>query len=191
MSDTTAKPKPTKTKKYMLVRYGRMNSLGLFEHDETHIPLTPTRVVVKTDKGLELGHLVGPSTSYREGRFRFSEEQISGYFANSDINFSGEPVGRFIRYATADDVSEEEHLAKITEDEIASCERIAQELGLKMKIVDAEHIFGGERIVVYYLAEQRVPGDHEKLNLRGDCAKFEARLARGSLLQRVLASLLS
>ena len=156
MADTTAKSKLAKNKKHMLVRYGRMNNLGLFEHEETHIPRTPTRVVVKTDKGLELGHLVGPSTSYREGRFKLTEEQICGYFANSEINFPSEPAGRFIRYATADDVSEEEHLAKITEEEIASCERIAKELGLKMKIVDAEHIFGGERIVFYFMAEGRV-----------------------------------
>ena len=42
-----------------------------------------------------------------------------------------------------------------------------------------------------YLCEQQIPGDHEKLNLRRDCAKFEARPRRGSLLQRLLATLLS
>jgi hypothetical protein len=26
-----------------------------------------------------------------------------------------------------------------------------------------------------YLDEQQIPGDHKKLNLRGDCKKFEAR----------------
>jgi hypothetical protein len=42
-----------------------------------------------------------------------------------------------------------------------------------------------------YLAEQQVPGDPLKLNLRGDCEKFEARPPRGSFLQRLLAALLS
>jgi hypothetical protein len=42
-----------------------------------------------------------------------------------------------------------------------------------------------------YLAEQEVPGDAARLNLRGDCEKFAARPPRGSLLQRLLASLLS
>ena len=42
-----------------------------------------------------------------------------------------------------------------------------------------------------YLAEQQVAGDHEKLNLRGDCARFEPRPPRGSLLQRALALMLS
>jgi hypothetical protein len=74
MTETTAKPKPIKGKRCLLVRYGRMNTLGLFEHEEMQIPKTPARVVVKTDKGLELGHIVGQPTSYKDGRFRFTEE---------------------------------------------------------------------------------------------------------------------
>ena len=35
------KPKQAKSKKYMLVRYGRMSSLGFFEHNETNIPKAP------------------------------------------------------------------------------------------------------------------------------------------------------
>jgi cell fate regulator YaaT (PSP1 superfamily) len=171
----------------MLVRYGRMNNLGLFEHDETHIPRTPSRVVVKTDKGLELGHLVGQSSSYREGRFRFTEEQICGYFANSDINFAGEPAGKFIRYATPDDVCEEEHLAKITEEEIACCERIAKELGLKMKIVDAEHIFGGERIVFYFMADGRI--DFREL-VRRLAQEYQTRIEMRQIGSRDEAKLL-
>jgi cell fate regulator YaaT (PSP1 superfamily) len=156
MTETTARSKPNKNKKYMLVRHGRMKNIGLFEHEEAHIPLTPTKVVVKTDKGLELGQVVGELSSYKEGRFRFTQEQICGYYANSDINFVGEPRGKFIRVATADDISEQQHLTKITAEEIACCERLAKELGLKMKIVGAEHIFGGERIIFYFMSEGRV-----------------------------------
>ena len=58
----------------MLVRCGRMNMLGLFEHYETKVPKVDTRVVVKTDKGLELGYLVGQLTSYKAGQFRLSSE---------------------------------------------------------------------------------------------------------------------
>ena len=38
-----------------------------------------------------------------------------------------------------------------------------------------------------FLDEQQIPGDHEKINLRGDCAKFEARADKRSFLQRMLA----
>jgi len=187
MTDTSAKPKPAKGKKCMLVRYGRIKTLGLFEHEETVVPKTPTRVVVKTNKGLELGHIVGHLTSYREGRFRFTEEQVCNYYANSDIGFPKEITGKFIRYATPDDISEEQHLTKITSEEIESCERIAKQLGLKMKIVDAEHIFGGERIIFYFMAEGRV--DFREL-VRKLAQEYQTRIEMRQIGSRDEAKLL-
>lgn len=188
MTESTAtKTKPTKGKKYMLVRYGCMNSLGLFEHEEAHIPKTPSRVVIKTDKGLELGHIVGHLTSYREGRLRFTEEQIYGYFANSEINFPKEPAGKVLRIATPDDICEEQHLRMIVADEIACCERFAKELGLKMKIVEAEHIFGGERIVYYFMAEGRI--DFREL-VRRLAQEYQTRIEMRQIGSRDEAKLL-
>ncbi len=150
------KPKQAKDKKYMLVRYGRMNTLGFFEHHETHIPKMPTRVVVKTDRGLELGQLVGQLCPYKAGQFRLDQNEIKKYFGTSDIDLSVEQTGKFIRYATADDLSEERHLRKIAEEELKCCRRYIKELDLPMKIIDAEHIFGGERVIFYFMSDGRV-----------------------------------
>ena len=151
-----AKPKLTKNEKYMLVRFGLMNTLGLFEHNESNISKMPARVVVKTERGLELGYLVGRFCPYRTGHFRLSLEQIKEYFDNSDIDITLEPTGKFIRFATSDDLSEERHLRKIAKEELNSCRRFTKELNLPMKIVDAEHIFGGERIIFYFMSDGRV-----------------------------------
>jgi cell fate regulator YaaT (PSP1 superfamily) len=140
----------------MLVRYGLLNVLGLFEHNENKIPKVSARVVVKTDKGLELGYIVGQLTSYKDGRFKFTEEQIRQYFSDNDACFSCEPTGKFIRYATAADISEEQHLRKIAQQETQCCKRFAKELNLQMRIVNAEHILGGERIIFYFKADGRV-----------------------------------
>ncbi len=183
---TPAKPKPVK-KKFVLVRYGRMNNLGLFEHNETQVPRTPTRVVVKTEKGLELGHLVGQLSSYKDGRFRLAEDQICSYYVNSEMSFNAEPVGKVVRFATPDDISEEQHLQKITEEEIACCERIAKELNLRMKIIDAEHIFGGERIVFYFMAEGRV--DFREL-VRKLAQEYQTRIEMRQIGSRDEAKLL-
>lgn len=157
MAKTQAiKPKQAKHKKYMLVRYGRMNSLGWFEHREHYIPKVPNRVVIKTDRGLEIGQLVGQLCPYKAGQFRLSREQIRKYFDETDVDVSVKPTGRFIRYATADDLSEERHLRKIAEEELKSCRRFAGEMKLPMKIVDVEHIFGGERIIFYFMSDGRV-----------------------------------
>jgi cell fate regulator YaaT (PSP1 superfamily) len=157
MTETAAvKPKQTKNKKFMLVSFGRMNTLGWFEHHENSIPKLPARVVVKTDRGLELGHIVGQSCPYRGGQFRLSQDQIKKYFSDSEIDLVVEEAGKFIRYATADDISEEKHLRKISEEELKRCRSFVKELHLPMKIVDAEHIFGGERLIFYFMSDGRV-----------------------------------
>ncbi|MFC1634379.1 stage 0 sporulation family protein [Planctomycetota bacterium] len=150
------KSKQTRNKKYMLVRFGRMGALGLFEHHEKTIPKVHTRVVIKTGRGLELGHLVGRLTCYRSGQFRLSEEQIRDYFENSNPDFAHNQAGKFIRYATAADISEERHLWKIAKEEMESCKHFVKEMNLPMKIVDAEHVFGGERIIFYFMSDGRV-----------------------------------
>lgn len=140
----------------MLVRYSRMRLLGIFEHNETQIPPVPTRVVVKTDKGFELGSLVGSLSSYRTGQLKLADEQIRKYFDESEIPFSAEPAGRFIRYATPEDINEEKHFKKIAGEETRFCRNLVKEMNLQMKIVDAEHIIGGERIIFYFMADGRV-----------------------------------
>ncbi len=184
---TANKPKPAKNRKVILVRYGRMKTLGVFEHEEAQVPKAPTRVVVKTERGLEMGEIIGSLTGYREGRYRFTEEQVCGYYANSEIAFTGDLAGKFIRFATADDISEQQHLERISSEEIACCERIARELGLRMKIVGAEHIFGGERIVFYFMAEGRV--DFREL-VRRLAQEYQTRIEMRQIGSRDEAKLL-
>ena len=154
--NTATKPKQAKHKKYMLVRFGRMNALGWFEHNEHNVPRVPCRVVIKTERGLELGQLVGQLCPYRDGNFKLSRQQIKEYFENSEIEFTDQPTGRFIRHATPEDLSEERHLRKIAKEELECGRKFAKELDLPMKIVDAEHIFGGERVIFYFLADGRI-----------------------------------
>lgn len=150
------KLKQEKNKKYMLVRYSRLHNLGIFEHNESDIPRKTARAVVKTDKGLELGYIVGHFSHYKTGQFKLNNEQIKRYFEESEIDLSPEPTGKFMRYATAEDISEEKHLEKIAKEEMKFCEQLAKELSLPMKIVDVEHIFGGERIIFYFMADGRI-----------------------------------
>lgn len=184
--NTDAKTQRAKKKKWMLVRYGRMNHIGLFEHSEANIPKTKERVVVKTQKGLQLGTVVGAHCCYRGGRFRQDAPQLNEYYRNSEIDMTCERAGKFVRFASADDLSEAQHLRKIAKDEIAACKRIAEENKLAMKIVEAEHILGGERIIFYFMAEGRVDFrdlvktlSHEfqtRIEMRQIGARDEARL---------------
>lgn len=154
--DESAKPKAQKhTSKLMLVRYGKMGILGWFEHNEAQIPKNKSYVIVKTDRGLELGQLVGPY-HYRGGNYRFTPEQVEAYYTQGDKDISITTSGRFVRFASHEDIREQEHLEASAEEEAKCCQRFADELGLNMKIIEAEHLFGGERIVFYFTSEGRV-----------------------------------
>lgn len=149
------KAKGTKNPNQMLVRYGRLGQLGWFEHHESHVSKLHSYVVIKTDRGLELGQIVG-CHAYRGGHFKSSPEQVEQYFCNRTKDYPLGPGGTFVRYATPEDLNEQEHLEKNSIDEAKCCQRIAGELGLDMKIVEAEHLFGGERIIFYFTSDHRV-----------------------------------
>ena len=85
-----------------------------------------------------------------------AERFINEYFENNNPDFAQSQAGKFIRYATAADISEERHLWKIAKEEMESCKRFVKEMDLPMKIVDAEHVFGGERIIFYFMSDGRV-----------------------------------
>ena len=174
-------------KKYMLVRFSRMRLLGLFEHNETQIPPVPARVVVKTEKGLEIGNLVGQLSTYRAGQLKLSDEQIKKYFDDSEIPFSFEPAGRFVRYATAEDINEERHFTKIAKEEAEFCRNLIKEMNLQMKIVDAEHILGGERIIFYFMSDSRV--DFREL-VRKIAQEYQTRIEMRQIGSRDEAKLL-
>jgi len=140
----------------MLVRFGRMNGIGLFQHNESHMPKTDVQVVVKTRKGLELGRIVGALGCYKQGRYRWDPSQVADYYKASEMEMMCEQGGKFIRYATPDDLSDNAHFKKIGMKEVRTCQRIVNETKLAMKIVDAEHILGGERVIFYFMAEGRV-----------------------------------
>jgi len=147
--------KQPKHKKLMLVRYGKMGYLGWFEHKETYIPKTKNRVVIKTDRGLELGELVG-QFNYRSGQFKSTPDQVQEYFGKAQKDYPLTDGGTFVRFATDEDLMEEKHLDASAKEEMRCCQRFVNEMELPMKIVDAEHVFGGERIVIYFTSSGRV-----------------------------------
>ena len=149
------KPKGPKNTKVMLVSYGRMGTMGWFEHNEPHILKLNSKVVIKTERGLELGEVVGVH-NYRGGQFRNTPEQVEAYYGNLGPNSPVGPGGTFVRFATHEDIREQEHLVKSEVEEIECCEKYIKEFGLPMRIVEAEHLFGGERIVYYFTSEGRV-----------------------------------
>ena len=182
-----ARPKSQKHKKLMLVRYGRMGFMGWFEHNEENIPKVSSRVVIKTNRGLELGDLVG-QFNYRGGHFRSTPEQVSQYFNSKSKEYPLGQGGTFVRFATDEDVMEETHLEVSAKEEGKCCQRFIKEMNLPMKVVDSEHLFGGERIVIYFSSNGRV--DFREL-VRRMAREYQTRIELRQIGSRDEAKLIS
>jgi cell fate regulator YaaT (PSP1 superfamily) len=114
-----------------------MRFLGEFD-PEMSLYARGDEVVVRTDRGHELGQVLCPA----EPRA---------------VALLSEPTkGRLVRKLTARDREEQARIKELERREMESCERFVAARKLQMELVDVEHLFGGERIVFYFLAEKRV-----------------------------------
>lgn len=153
--DSTRGKSPKHNKKSVLIRYGKMGLLGWFTHSGIELDQTRTRAVIKTQRGLEIGDIVGPHC-YKGGSFRCSKEKVDEYYSNRSKDYPFAGNGTFVRYATSDDINEAAHLEISAKKELEYCQKKAKDMELPMKIVEAEHLLGGERIVLYFTSETRV-----------------------------------
>jgi cell fate regulator YaaT (PSP1 superfamily) len=159
MTDTNTnepqKHKHSPIDKKMLVRYGKTGQLGWFVHDEKVMPKALSKVMIKTERGLEIGEVVG-RFCYKSGAFKKSEQNLVDYYEQGTEGCPVVSGGRFVRYATAQDLSEEHHINIGAKQELKKCQQVIAEMNLPIKLIDIEHVFGGERIIFYFTAETRV-----------------------------------
>jgi cell fate regulator YaaT (PSP1 superfamily) len=120
-----------------VVRYGVMRFLGVFSANGGDYR-RGTRVIARTDRGLEDGEILCEATEAVLACVKDATE------------------GQILREMTAEDSRELARIRAQAHRELEVCQGYVEKLGLLMQLVDVEHIFGGERVVVYYLAENRV-----------------------------------
>jgi cell fate regulator YaaT (PSP1 superfamily) len=157
MNDIESKSKPSHhpAEKKMLVRYGKTGILGWFTHNEKHMPKAASKVMIKTERGLEIGEVVG-KFCYKGGVFKKSEESVVDYYEVGRADCPVTAGGKFVRYTTTQDLSDEHHVNIGAKEELKKCKQVIKELNLPMKLVDIEHVFGGERIIFYFTADSRI-----------------------------------
>ena len=131
-------PPPAPPTATYLVRHGAMRFIGEFGIGADRLVRRADAVILRTDRGLEAGEVLCPATPQA-------------------VAAIPEPTrGDLLRVATADDRSKIAHLKDIETKEFAAGEQLIVRHKLAMQLVDVEHLFGGERIVFYFLAEHRV-----------------------------------
>lgn len=153
-----------------IVRYGAMRNLGVMsgKGEETH--RRGTQVVVRSNRGLEVGEVLCEAT----------EDTLS--------KLDSPPSGSILRTVSPEDRRQLEQLAEQREQRIAVCKREIAALGLQMKLVEFEQLLGGERIVVYYVAPDRI--DFREL-VKRLATDFQTRIEMNQIGVRDEAKLLA
>lgn len=133
-----APEEPRRPSARYVLRYGSTRALGIFSARGNDRFGRGMKVVARTQRGLEAGDVLCEATD--------------------DVvrSLSQSPGGAILRELSADDANELMHIHSKERNEFEICRQHVLRLGLPMELVDVEHLFGGERVVVYYLSEDRV-----------------------------------
>ena len=95
-------------------------------------------VVARTNRGLERGEVLCDATDHVLRQM------------------NDPPNGSIQRDASVDDENEYRQILERQKREFGKCKQLIQEMSLPMSLVDLEIILGGEQMIVYYSADDRV-----------------------------------
>ena len=153
-----------------VVRYGAMRVLGHFETSNGDQYARGSHVVVHTERGMEVGEVLCPAS-----------DRTAESLAES-------PGGQLMRPLTADDERELDRIRDGDRSAFDTASRMITERKLQMQLVDVECLFGGERVVLYYLADKRV--DFREL-VKGLAGEFQTSVEMRQIGVRDEAKLLA
>jgi cell fate regulator YaaT (PSP1 superfamily) len=155
---------------HWIVRHGVMRFLGDFEPGEGVACGRGSRVLARTERGLEVGDVLCEVTPQAMAMIT-------------------EPThGQIVRLLTPEDQVAADGLREKERKEFEACTRFVQQKQLQMALVDVEHLFGGERIVFYFLSEKRV--DFREL-VKDLAREFQTRIEMRQIGVRDEAKLLA
>lgn len=121
-----------------LVRHGSMRFIGEYTQPNGVAVGRGDTVILRTERGQESGEVLCPATPQA-------------------VAAIPEPTrGDILRVATAEDVAKIARIKEQQKQQYDAGERLIKHHHLQMQIVDVEYLFGGERLVFYFLAEGRV-----------------------------------
>ncbi|HBT75397.1 MAG TPA: signal peptidase [Planctomycetaceae bacterium] len=117
-----------------------MRFLGVFGYPENkQVFLHGNKVILKTNRGQEAGTILCEATPEALARIPADYEE-----------------DRVIRPMSQADEVEYRRILRDEVREFARCREIVRRMNIRMNLVKLSHLFGGERIIVYYVAEGRI-----------------------------------
>ena len=170
-----------------LIRYGHMNMLGDFRRPKDVTLSAGMKIIVRTERGIELGRVV---LGYCEGAGDrgISRQRWQEYLCGCGMDEAISRNGQILRIATVQDLSDQRHLDESVGEKLSMCRKIIGQMSLQMKPVAVEHLFGGDRIIFYFKSEKRV--DFRRL-VRRLAKEYQTRIEMRQVGARDEAKLLA
>jgi cell fate regulator YaaT (PSP1 superfamily) len=147
-----------------------MRNLGVFTPRGRDTFVRGDQVIARTSRGLESGEVMCEAT----------DEAVA--------TLVDPKQGQILRKMSGDDQRELRKMFEQERREYEVCDREIKSSNLAMKLVDVEHLYGGERVVVYYLAEGRIDFRDLVKNLANE---FQTRIEMRQIGVRDEAKLLA
>jgi cell fate regulator YaaT (PSP1 superfamily) len=141
----------------IVVRFGYMRMVGEFPYKGESKPGCGSKIVVRTHRGTEIGEML-TSTCPNSGCSKsVTRKEMLEYIENSGgRQYPFHDKGRVLRIATTEDLQEQERIEQRKNELRLIAKRCVERAQLPMQIIEVEPLLGGERIVVYFGAEDRV-----------------------------------
>ncbi len=178
--DNESASKHPKVKKpagsYLVARFGMMKSIGRFSHTLEKPPKPATKVVIRTNRGVELGEVVAGVCDDGCGDgcdHCISTDKLNDFLESSGPDFPFTEGGKLMRVANRQDIIDASHLEGQAREEGTFCRKEVRQNKLAMRIITVEHLLGGERIIFYFSSDSRV--DFREL-VRKLAAQYRTRI---------------
>lgn len=144
--------------KTVVCRFGAMKLIGEFRYTLDLTPGCGSKLIARTFRGTEMGEML-TSTCPNSGCGKsISRKEMLEYIEHSggrDYPFYDSKTGggRILRIATREDMDAQAKLEQSAHELKLRARTIADEIGVSIRVVQAEGILGGETLTYYYLAE--------------------------------------
>lgn len=168
------------------VRFGYMKHVGEFAYAPNMRFTCGAKVIVQTNRGLEMGEQVSLTCNGCDKSV--TREQMRGYAEASGPDTVVFDAGRIVREATMVDLAEYARIQAMIPQRRRLAADFARGLGLSMRIIECELLFGGERAIFYFSAEARV--DFRQL-VKDLSSEFQTRIEMRQIGARDEARLLA
>ncbi len=141
----------------IVVRFGYLRMVGEFPYTGDAKPGCGSKLVVRTHRGTELCEML-TSTCRNAGCSKsVTRKEMLDYIANSGgKQYPFYEQGRVLRIATVDDLNEMARLEQKKNEYKLAAKKLVEAAGLEMRIIEAEPLLGGDRVIFYFSSEDRI-----------------------------------